>query len=248
MKLREDQLKLQSLLKETITVLCKNGVQFSQGFVIDALIGITTDNQSTFLIKLEETIGNTNAGNEQACGIEAGGRPNVSSKRPPDGGTDCTPSKRSRSEVNCEPEHSLDVSAEKFVSCNQSTSLANSVNSDAIKTEDRDTVFVKQEPSSIRYAQADQSRAFAEEADVKSDSFVGQSTYNSTDNTDIRSQHVHAAITGSQHVQTATNIGSQHVQAATNLGSQHVQVLGVMKSNFLYQLLFDYLTQAYVMV
>ena len=113
-------------------------------------------------------------------------------------------------------------------------------------------MFVKQEPSSIRYAQADQSRAFAEEADVKSDSFVGQSTYNSTDNTDIRSQHVHAAITGSQHVQAATNIGSQHVQAAinigsqhvqaainigsqymhaaTNIGSQHVQVLGVMKS------------------
>ena len=195
MKLREDQLKLQSVLKETITVLCKNGVQFSQGFVIDALIGITTDNQSTFLIKLEETIGNTSAGNEQSlCDNEASGRPNVASKRPPDGSTDCTPRKRSRSEINHEPEHSLDVSAEKVVSCNQNKSLGNRINDDTIEAEDDDLVFVKQERCDVRYAQADQSHAYGEEADVKSSSTVGPSSCNSSATTDVRSENVRIAV------------------------------------------------------
>ena len=194
MKLREDQLKLQSLLKETITVLCKNGVQFSQGFVIDALIGITTDNQSTFLIKLEETIGNTSAGSEQAlCDNEAGGRPNVASKRPPDGSTDCTPRKRSRSEINHEPEHSLDVSAEKVVSCNQNKSLGNRINDDTIEAEDDDLVFVKQERCDVRYAQADQSHACDEEADDHI-SHVGPSSCNSSATTDVRSENVRIAV------------------------------------------------------
>ena len=194
MKLREDQIRLQSLLKETITVLCKNGVHFEQGFVIDALIGITTDNQSTFLIKLEETIGNTSARNEQAlCDNEAGGRPNMSNKRPPDGSTDCTPRKRSRSEINHEPEHSLDVSVAKVVSCNKNKGLGNRINDDTIEAEDDDLVFVKQEHSSIRYAQADQSHACDEEADDHS-SHVGPSPCNSSATTDVRPENVRVAV------------------------------------------------------
>ena len=57
MKLKEDQATLQALLRETIVLLCKNGLQFNKGLSIDALIGITTDDESTFLLKLEETIG-----------------------------------------------------------------------------------------------------------------------------------------------------------------------------------------------
>ena len=56
MKLRAEQVRLQGLLKETITLLCKNGLQFKNGFVLDALIGITIDDKETFLVKLEETV------------------------------------------------------------------------------------------------------------------------------------------------------------------------------------------------
>ena len=102
MKLRQDQVKLQGLLKETITVLCKNGIEFRDGFVIDALIGITTDNQSTFLIKLEETVGNVsgnnNANRTKSDGNASRKRRCVSSlKRPSDGDTRSTRSKRRRS-------------------------------------------------------------------------------------------------------------------------------------------------------
>ena len=61
MKLRREQVKLRSLLKETITLLCKNGLDFSNGIIIDALIGITTDGNETFLVKLEEKVGDVDS-------------------------------------------------------------------------------------------------------------------------------------------------------------------------------------------
>ena len=103
MKLREDQRKLQTLLKETITLLCKNSLQSSKGFVIDALIGITTDDASTFLLKLEETVGDVdvedNVNSKEYDADDAGRRRSRSSrKRPPDGDTRRTDSKRHRSD------------------------------------------------------------------------------------------------------------------------------------------------------
>ena len=56
MKLKQEQTRLQGLLKETITLLCKNGLPFTDGFMIDALIAITSDESETFLIKLEEKV------------------------------------------------------------------------------------------------------------------------------------------------------------------------------------------------
>ena len=56
MKLRDEQVRLWGLLRETITLLCKNGLRYENKFVIDALIGITTDDCETFLVKLEEEI------------------------------------------------------------------------------------------------------------------------------------------------------------------------------------------------
>ena len=103
MKLREDQRKLQTLLKETITLLCKNSLQSSKGFVIDALIGITTDDASTFLLKLEETVGDVdvedNAESEKSDRDEADrGGSRSSRKRPSDGDTPRAGSKRHRSD------------------------------------------------------------------------------------------------------------------------------------------------------
>ena len=102
MKLREDQIKLQTLLKETITLLCKNSLKSSKGFVIDALIGITTDDASTFLLKLEETVGDVDDDNAESKNgdrdeADRGGS-RSSRKRPPDGDTPRTDSKRHRSD------------------------------------------------------------------------------------------------------------------------------------------------------
>ena len=112
MKLRADQLRLKGLLKETITLLCKNGLQFSKGLVIDALIGITTDDASTFLLKLEETVGyagkddNTEAENVNGSIIRRE-RSRATRKRPLDGDTRITRSKRHRSNQQ-KPDKSAD--------------------------------------------------------------------------------------------------------------------------------------------
>ena len=56
MKLREDQLRVQDLLRETITLLCKNGLNYKAVFTIDALIGVTLDDKDVFLVNVNETV------------------------------------------------------------------------------------------------------------------------------------------------------------------------------------------------
>ena len=51
-----DQQRVNDLLRETITLLCKNGLHFKKEFQIDGLIGITLDKNDVFLIKLKETV------------------------------------------------------------------------------------------------------------------------------------------------------------------------------------------------
>ena len=51
-----DQQRVNDLLRETITLLCKNGLHFKREFQIDGLIGITLDKTDVFLIKLKETV------------------------------------------------------------------------------------------------------------------------------------------------------------------------------------------------
>ena len=95
-KLREDQARLQGLLKETITLLCKNGLHFKNGFNVSALIGITTDNDETFLVEVKETVGDLEEENGEGEKGDGDGRARASRKRPPDGGSHSTPSKRHR--------------------------------------------------------------------------------------------------------------------------------------------------------
>ena len=101
MRLNAEKLNLLNLLKDTIPLLCKNSLQFSKGFVIDALIGITTDDASTFLLKLEETVGDVSDDNTGAVDDSEGDsahrmRCRSSRKRPLDGGTCNKPSKQNR--------------------------------------------------------------------------------------------------------------------------------------------------------
>lgn len=56
MKLSEEKEKLKYLLKDTITLLCKNGLSYNETFSIEALIGITLDEGNVLLVNINEKI------------------------------------------------------------------------------------------------------------------------------------------------------------------------------------------------
>ena len=56
MVLKADQERLKSLLKDTITLLCKNGLTFHSEFSIEAVIGITLDKDDILLVSINEQI------------------------------------------------------------------------------------------------------------------------------------------------------------------------------------------------
>lgn len=58
MVLKPDQEHIRGLLAETITLLCCNGLHFKSEFSIDALIGITIDQNEVFLVSVKETFQN----------------------------------------------------------------------------------------------------------------------------------------------------------------------------------------------
>ena len=56
MVLKADRERVKALLTETITLLCKNGLNYQSEFAIEALIGITLDRDDVFLFSIKETI------------------------------------------------------------------------------------------------------------------------------------------------------------------------------------------------
>ena len=56
MGLTSDQQRIKTLLTETITLLCKNGLHFQSEFSVEGLLGITVDQENVFLISIKETV------------------------------------------------------------------------------------------------------------------------------------------------------------------------------------------------
>ena len=56
MVLKSDQQKMQQLLSEAITVLCKNGLNYQSHMNVEALVGITLDDSEVVLVSVRETI------------------------------------------------------------------------------------------------------------------------------------------------------------------------------------------------
>ncbi len=56
MVLKTDQEKIKALLKDTITLLCRNGLPYSNEFCVEALIGITLDKDDVMLVSINETV------------------------------------------------------------------------------------------------------------------------------------------------------------------------------------------------
>ena len=152
MKLREEQANLQTLLKDTIPLLCKNSLQFNNGFVIEALIGITTDDDSTFLLKLEETFGDISATESEEDEnvddeIVRHKLSRLSRKRPQHGDTHDTRSKRHRSDYDTldasdKNDHNSFVSESGDDAVNDETIDSEAVEADSIDedTIDEDTI------------------------------------------------------------------------------------------------------------
>ena len=57
MVLTSDKERVKTLLKETVTLLCKNGLEYKNSFRIEGLLGITIDEEDVFLINLNESVG-----------------------------------------------------------------------------------------------------------------------------------------------------------------------------------------------
>ena len=55
---KDDQCRLRQLLSEAIPLLCRNGISFNDQFSIEALIGITVDEEEVLLVSVRETIKN----------------------------------------------------------------------------------------------------------------------------------------------------------------------------------------------
>ena len=56
MVIKADQERIKTLLKDTITLLCKNGLNFKTEFSVEALIGITLDKEDVVLVSINEII------------------------------------------------------------------------------------------------------------------------------------------------------------------------------------------------
>lgn len=53
-----NQQRFKALLKETITLLCSNGLNYKSEFSIEAVIGITIDQESILLVSIQDTVSN----------------------------------------------------------------------------------------------------------------------------------------------------------------------------------------------
>ena len=56
-RMRPDQERVRSLLTDTVTLLCKNGLQFTKELKVQGLLGITTDDNDVFVVHINETFG-----------------------------------------------------------------------------------------------------------------------------------------------------------------------------------------------
>jgi len=47
---------MQTVLKDTIVLLCQNGLQFQSEFKLEALVAITVDESEVLLVSIKETV------------------------------------------------------------------------------------------------------------------------------------------------------------------------------------------------
>ena len=82
--LLEEQDKVRALLREAVTVLCKNGLTFDSELTVEGLLGVTLDNKEVFLVNINEQIKHSNGSTaKEAHGITLQDPQNVTSSNKP---------------------------------------------------------------------------------------------------------------------------------------------------------------------
>ena len=139
MVIREEQERVRTLLCDTITLLCRNGLSFKTEFNISAVIGITLDKEDVFLVDIRETIKSAN-GEASDSG--------ESEKRDSE-----TPSRKSRKRRkrshSAEDRVNSDSDAEALNSGNKDDAVQErlEVKSEVMtENDDENLVFIKNEP------------------------------------------------------------------------------------------------------
>lgn len=56
MVVKAEQERIKALLKDTVTLLCRNGLAFKKQFSIEAVIGVTVDHDDILLVSINETV------------------------------------------------------------------------------------------------------------------------------------------------------------------------------------------------
>ena len=54
--MKQDHQRVQNMLLSTVSMLCKNGLQFNTELKVEGLIGVTLDNNEVFLVHINEKI------------------------------------------------------------------------------------------------------------------------------------------------------------------------------------------------
>ena len=54
---KEEQERVKNLLLDTVTLLCKNGLNFKQQMKVQGLLGITLDDDNVFIVHIDEKVG-----------------------------------------------------------------------------------------------------------------------------------------------------------------------------------------------
>lgn len=57
--MKPEQERVRNLIADTVTLLCRNGLQFQKEMKIQGLLGITLDNSDVFLVQIDEKVANT---------------------------------------------------------------------------------------------------------------------------------------------------------------------------------------------
>ena len=55
--MRPDQERVRNLLTDTVTLLCKNGLQYQTELRVQGVLGITLDNNDVFIVHINEQFG-----------------------------------------------------------------------------------------------------------------------------------------------------------------------------------------------
>lgn len=53
--MKKDQELMKSLIAETVTVLCKSGLQYNKGLIVEGLVVITVDDSDVFYVRINES-------------------------------------------------------------------------------------------------------------------------------------------------------------------------------------------------